>query len=512
MDAYQLLERLGSGSFSVVWKARERASGRLFAVKELLDPRLEWGAVQALPEVTAARLLPLHEGLLRLHAVHRVRGRVFMVMDYCRGSLLDAVAASGGGLPEAQVRHVMRRLLAALAALHASGHMHRDLKPENVLLGSGGGGGGAGASAAGSARPMLGDFGQLRALAGGGGGGGGGGAPLTPYVSTRWYRAPEVLLRSPAYGAPCDVWAMGALMCELLSGRPAFPGTSEADQLFRLCAVLGAPTREAWPEGLALAGALGATLPSLPPRGLASLLPPATSPAAVAAIGALLAWSPARRVSARGALETLEFFTCPGAPEAPLALRAAEARPGEEARARAEAEARQGRLEEELAAERGGGSQEGKAAEGAALPAGAGAAQRGSKEADSDEEGAAAAPAGAAAAAAAGAAAAAAGARRAGAPPLGGAGAGGAAPPSSRGAGASAGGAAAASLPARSASARGAMSLFAGGGKEEEEEEQGAGSSGITYGGGKEASDDDEVDDDEEEEGGGYKPSCEDSD
>jgi protein kinase len=397
MDGYTLLERIGSGAFSTVYRAVEKRGGAPVAIKELTGSTT-WAEAQALPEVVAARTLPSHEGLLRLRALHRVGGRVFLVMDLCEGSLLDALArrGGGGGLPEPQVRYVMRRLLAALAALHGAGAMHRDVKPENVLLLAGAGAGGG--------RPVLADFGQLRAV----GGGGGGGGALTPYVSTRWYRAPEVLLRAPAYGPAVDVWAAGAVMAELLAGRPVFPGASEADQVFRLCAALGPPPAAEWPEAASLAAAAGVPLRGdVAPRGVAALLPFGTSPAATAAVAALLTWSPLRRPSAAAALSGLAFFSAVGAPEAPLAPAAGGGAGaaagggggggggGDSARARADATARQAALEAELSREGKEAEAEEEGKEGAARPRPpAGGARGGAAGGSSDEEeGAAAAPA-----------------------------------------------------------------------------------------------------------------------
>jgi protein kinase len=375
MDAYTLLERIGSGAYSTVYRAVEKGRGTSVAIKELTGPTT-WAAAQALPEVVAARALPAHEGLLRLRALHRVGSRVFLVMDLCEGSLLEALAArgGGGGLPEPQVRYVVRRLLAALAALHGAGYMHRDVKPENVLLLAGGG------------RPVLADFGQLRAA---GGGGGGGGAPLTPYVSTRWYRAPEVLLRSPAYGAAVDVWATGALMAELLAGRPVFPGASEADQVFRLCAALGPPPPGEWPEAAALAAAAGVPLRcDVAHRGVAALLPPGTSPAAVAAVAALLTWCPARRPTSAAALG-LPFFAG-GAPEVPLAGcgGGGGGGGGDSARARADAAARQSALEADAYRE----GKEADAADGGEAEAERKAGSGAGSSSDEEEGGAGAAP------------------------------------------------------------------------------------------------------------------------
>lgn len=70
------------------------------------------------------------------------------------------------------------------------------------------------------------------------------------------YRAPEVLLRSSYYSAPIDMFALGAIMAELYTLRPLFPGSSEADELVKIASVLGTPTPQTWPEGLRLAAAM----------------------------------------------------------------------------------------------------------------------------------------------------------------------------------------------------------------------------------------------------------------
>src|ERR1700709_582091 len=77
--------------------------------------------------------------------------------------------------------------------------------------------------------------------------------PYTDYVSTRWYRAPEVLLRSTVYNSPIDLWAVGAIMAELYTFRPSFPGSSEPDTLYKIASVLGTPTPTTWSDGLKLA-------------------------------------------------------------------------------------------------------------------------------------------------------------------------------------------------------------------------------------------------------------------
>ncbi|GFP79345.1 cyclin-dependent kinase f-4 [Phtheirospermum japonicum] len=97
--------------------------------------------------------------------------------------------------------------------------------------------------------------------------------PFTEYVSTRWYRAPEVLLQSPMYGPPVDMWAMGAIMAELFTLRPLFPGSSEADEIYKICCVIGSPTKAEWSQGLELASAINYQYPQVAGVHLSTLMP-----------------------------------------------------------------------------------------------------------------------------------------------------------------------------------------------------------------------------------------------
>lgn len=125
----------------------------------------------------------------------------------------------------------MFQTLQGLAYMHKNGYFHRDLKPENLLVQSG--------------TLKIADFGLAREI--------NSKPPFTDYVSTRWYRAPEVLLRDTKYGAPIDIFALGAIMAELYTMKPLFPGSSEQDQIFKICQVLGNPTKMNWPNGYKLA-------------------------------------------------------------------------------------------------------------------------------------------------------------------------------------------------------------------------------------------------------------------
>ena len=173
-----------------------------------------------------------------------------------------------GGL----VSSIFRQVVEGLHHIHESGYFHRDMKPENLLVTTTG---------LHDYRPVnpdasphappekdvvviikLADFGLARETKSA--------PPYTEYVSTRWYRAPEVLLRSKNYSNPVDMWALGAIMAELVNLRPMFPGQNEFDQIARICEVLGDPTEDygvdkrgqpngggQWPTGVKLARSTG---------------------------------------------------------------------------------------------------------------------------------------------------------------------------------------------------------------------------------------------------------------
>jgi male germ cell-associated kinase len=144
-----------------------------------------------------------------------------------------------GGL----VASIFRQILQGLHHIHASGYFHRDMKPENILVTTTGLHSYLNVSpiALPNAAPerdvtvivKLADFGLARETQSK--------PPYTEYVSVRWYRAPEVLLKGRDYSNPIDMWALGAIMAELVTLSPLFPGKSEADQLDLITQFLGDP-------------------------------------------------------------------------------------------------------------------------------------------------------------------------------------------------------------------------------------------------------------------------------
>jgi serine/threonine protein kinase len=134
-----------------------------------------------------------------------------------------------GGMPLRAVKSFMHQLLSGVEFCHRNKILHRDLKPANLLV-------------RGTSQLKIADFGSAMSLRYRR-------KPLDSehYYVTLWYRAPELLLRATTYGMAVDIWSVGCIMAEMVSGRVLFQGSSHADQLQCIFRVLGTPTEEDWP-------------------------------------------------------------------------------------------------------------------------------------------------------------------------------------------------------------------------------------------------------------------------
>lgn len=182
--------------------------------------------------------------------------------------------------PESKVRNWMYQIMQSIAFMHKQGYFHRDIKPENILVTRD--------------TVKLADFGLAREIRSR--------PPYTDYVSTRWYRAPEVLLRASHYNSPIDTFACGAIMAELFTLRPLFPGSSEPDEIYKITSVLGTPTAQTWPEGIRLAAAMNFRFAQFAPTPVSALIPHA-SPEACKLMEDLMLWDPKKRPTASQALQ-----------------------------------------------------------------------------------------------------------------------------------------------------------------------------------------------------------------
>ncbi|XP_010629118.1 serine/threonine-protein kinase ICK [Fukomys damarensis] len=286
MNRYTMIKQLGDGTYGSVLLGRSIESGELIAIKKMKRKFYSWEECMNLREVKSLKKLN-HANVVKLKEVIRENDHLYFIFEYMKENLYQLIKERNKLFPESAIRNIMYQILQGLAFIHKHGFFHRDLKPENLLC-------------MGPELVKIADFGLAREIRSR--------PPYTDYVSTRWYRAPEVLLRSTNYSSPIDVWAVGCIMAEVYTLRPLFPGASEIDMIFKICQVLGTPKKTDWPEGYQLSSAMNFHWPQCIPNNLKTLIPNASSEA-IQLLRDLLQWDPKKRPTASQALRYPYFQT-----------------------------------------------------------------------------------------------------------------------------------------------------------------------------------------------------------
>ncbi|ELK14980.1 serine/threonine-protein kinase MAK isoform X2 [Pteropus alecto] len=280
MNRYTTMRQLGDGTYGSVLMGKSNESGELVAIKRMKRKFYSWDECMNLREVKSLKKLN-HANVIKLKEVIRENDHLYFIFEYMKENLYQLMKDRNKLFPESVIRNIMYQILQGLAFIHKHGFFHRDMKPENLLC-------------MGPELVKIADFGLARELRSQ--------PPYTDYVSTRWYRAPEVLLRSSVYSSPIDVWAVGSIMGELYTLRPLFPGTSEVDEIFKICQVLGTPKKSDWPEGYHLASSMNFRFPQCVPINLKTLIPNASNEA-IQLMTDMLNWDPKKRPTASQALK-----------------------------------------------------------------------------------------------------------------------------------------------------------------------------------------------------------------
>ncbi|KAJ2083933.1 hypothetical protein H4R24_000463 [Coemansia sp. RSA 988] len=233
VDTYKKLNRIGEGTYGIVYRARERKTKRVVALKRMRVDSNASKTTKSLPlasfrEISLLKRLrhPNIVNILDIVVGNRLES-IFMVMEFCEcdlGTLLDNMKAP---FSHSEVKSIMQQLFCGLKYCHANHVVHRDLKLPNMLLTA-------------SGELKIADFGLARLFHEPK-------RPMTPQVVTLWYRAPELILGSKEYSTSIDMWSAGCIFGELLIHRPFMPGKSEPDQLRLIAEMIGAPNERIWP-------------------------------------------------------------------------------------------------------------------------------------------------------------------------------------------------------------------------------------------------------------------------
>ncbi|XP_025108804.1 cyclin-dependent kinase-like 2 isoform X3 [Pomacea canaliculata] len=219
MEKYENLGLVGEGSYGMVLKCRHKDTGQLVAIKKFLENEDDKLVKKiAMREVKMLKQLR-HDNLVNLIEVFRRKKRLYLVFEFVDHTVLDELEKCPNGLDENTCRKILWQVLKGTEFCHLHNIIHRDIKPENILVSK-------------SGIVKICDFGFARTLAQPG-------ETYTDYVATRWYRAPELLVGDTKYGKAVDIWAVGCLFAEMLTGEPLFPGDSDIDQLYHIIKCFG---------------------------------------------------------------------------------------------------------------------------------------------------------------------------------------------------------------------------------------------------------------------------------
>lgn len=220
-------EKLGEGTYAVVYSGKQVSTGRTVAIKKIKIGQFKEGLdMSAIREVKFLRECH-HENVIQLIDVFSHKQNLNLILEFLTADLEHLIKDKSIVFSKSDVKSWILMTLRGLHYLHSRFILHRDLKPNNLLLSSDG-------------VLKLADFGLARDF-------GAAFVNMSPNVVTRWYRAPELFLGANSYGHGIDMWAVGCIFAELLLRNPYMPGENDMAQLDIIFRALGTPTEADWP-------------------------------------------------------------------------------------------------------------------------------------------------------------------------------------------------------------------------------------------------------------------------
>ncbi|NWH54170.1 MK15 kinase, partial [Fregata magnificens] len=288
-------------AYGIVWKAIDRRTGEIVAVKKIFDAfRNRTDAQRTFREIMFLQEFGEHPNIIKLLDVIRAQNDkdIYLIFESMETDL-HAVIKKGNLLKDIHKCYILYQLLKATKFIHSGNVIHRDQKPSNILLDA-------------DCFVKLCDFGLARSLCQMNEDQGN--PALTEYVATRWYRAPEILLSARSYTKGVDMWSIGCILGELLLGKPLFPGTSTVNQIEQILRVIPAPSPE---DILAMQSDYRASvinrMSSRQRVTFEEILPSSTPLPALDLLKKLLVFNPDKRLTAEEALQHpyVKRFHCP---------------------------------------------------------------------------------------------------------------------------------------------------------------------------------------------------------
>ncbi|CAN6620676.1 cyclin-dependent kinase 1 [Trichomonascus vanleenenianus] len=285
LSDYHRLEKVGEGTYGVVYKAQDIKNGnRIVALKKIrLEAEDEGVPSTAIREISLLKEMRDDYIVALYNIVHSDSRKLYLVFEFLDLDLKKYMESipEGEGLGSPMVKRFMSQLVKGTKYCHSHRILHRDLKPQNLLIDKEG-------------NLKLADFGLARAF----------GVPLRTYtheVVTLWYRSPEILLGGRQYSTGVDMWSIGCIFAEMVTRKPLFPGDSEIDEIFKIFRLLGTPNDDTWP-GVTSLPDFKTTFPKWTRQSLQTAVP-GLDDDGIDLLEQLLAYDPAMRISAKRAIQ-----------------------------------------------------------------------------------------------------------------------------------------------------------------------------------------------------------------
>ncbi|EAR90889.2 cyclin-dependent kinase-like Serine/Threonine kinase family protein (macronuclear) [Tetrahymena thermophila SB210] len=290
MDKYKITKNLGDGTYGTVVEAINIEKNEKVAIKQMKQEFKSWEECINLREIKSLRKLN-HPNIVKLREVLKINNELYLVFEHMDINIYQyylSFKEKKQKMPERVIKSIIFQTALGLAYMHKHGYFHRDLKPENLLISED--------------RQVLKicDFGLAREIRSR--------PPYTDYVSTRWYRAPELLLKSTTYNSPVDIFALGCIMIELYMLNPLWAGASEIDHLYKMVETLGTPNQQTWPDGQKLANQTGIMFPQKQEKVPLQQYIPHASAEAVQLLEMMLQYDPSKRPTAAQVLQHPYFI------------------------------------------------------------------------------------------------------------------------------------------------------------------------------------------------------------
>ncbi|KAJ3759601.1 putative MAP kinase [Lentinula raphanica] len=297
---YELTHTLGSGAYGQVVAAVHKPSGRRVAIKKIMPFDHVVCALRTLRELILLKYfteLSCNDNIVTILDIIKPKSlesfdAVYFIQELMQTDLHRVIRTQC--LTDDHCKYFIYQTLRALKTIHGANIVHRDIKPANLLVND-------------NCDLKVCDFGFARSMStceriGKGSGVDSPGA-MTEYVATRWYRAPENMLSNRTYTKAIDIWAVGCILAELLSGRPLFPGRDYVHQVDLILDVLGSPTAEEYSTITSRrAREYMRILPLKRPKPFSSLFPNASEDA-IDFLNRTLTFDPEKRMTVEQALD-----------------------------------------------------------------------------------------------------------------------------------------------------------------------------------------------------------------